>query len=153
MIKKIAAFLTALVLGASLTACSGGSESLETTTLVGTPQPGVSSEITYYHDGDMVKKQSLKNVIKFADLGNVDKDVIIQKVKEFGASYKDVRGIDHKIDINDTEIVETGMIDFEKLDVEKAKSIPGLLLNGDPKNGVSLKLSVEGLEGICFKKK
>lgn len=54
---------------------------------------------------------------------------------------------------SDTEMVETLTIDYENLDFEAIKNVDGIMVDGNAKNGVSLKVSQKLLESQGFSKK
>ena len=54
---------------------------------------------------------------------------------------------------SDTEMVETLTIDYENLDFEAIKNVDGIMVDGNAKNGVSLKASQKLLESQGFSKK
>lgn len=54
---------------------------------------------------------------------------------------------------SDTEMVETLTIDYENLDFEAIKNVDGIMVDGNAKNGVSLKARQKLLESQGFSKK
>ena len=132
-------------------ACSGGEK---TTTFVKDVNGG-SIEITYYHKDDKVTKQTTHSVIPYSAIGVGSKEQAEAdpRIKQIVDSYKDIKGIEHKIVYEADKFVEDVKVDFENLDTEKAKNMPGLISTGDVSKGVSLKASAELLKSQDFTEK
>lgn len=175
MLKKIIALFTAFVVGFGLTACStlsdignNSKESTETTkeepvveepatenmgeesvTYINDSQEGIVSKITIFYEGDHVLRQITENTLDLTKYAGSEEQ-IINKVKEVGEQYKNVKGIVYVLDVFQKEIVEHINVDFMNLDGEKAKNIPGFTLTGDPKI-VSLKKTKEFVEQAGYR--
>lgn len=152
MFKKILAVVTAVVLGFVLAGCSSSSTSASSKTFVNDSQQGVTMELTYYYEGDKVTRQTVKNTLVFADLGQT-REVLEPQIRELAKSYEGVKGIKYDLKVTDTEVVEVADVDYTNLDFEKAKSLPGITIQGDAKNGVSMKASEKLLLEQGFKVK
>lgn len=133
--------------------CSSKDKELSSKTLV-LDKDGAKIELTYYYDGDIVKKQEAISDISYKALGVSTKEEAEEKLKSDAEKYDNVRGIEHSIEYNDDGVVEKTKIDFTNLDYEKAKDLQGMFLTGDPsKNAVSLSKSEEMLKQAGFVEK
>lgn len=141
-------FLMVLIV-TMLVACGGKKEE---TTIYEKKQNGLESIITYYHQGDKVLRQTTRNAIRYADFGIKNKEAAKAKLDSAVEQYKGVSGITHKITYNENDMLEEMEVNFSKLDYEKAKTIPGFIINGDPKEGISLTKCHELLEKQNYKK-
>ncbi len=114
----------------------------EMTTYVGEAN-GVYSEFTFYHEGDKVLKQTARNVMDYAKMGFPNAEALKKEISPSAEKYQGIKGITQRIEYGDTEAVEYLDVDYTELDFDSAKSIPGMVINGDAKNGgVSLEKSV-----------
>ncbi|MBO0486220.1 DUF1307 domain-containing protein [Vagococcus fluvialis] len=66
--------------------------------------------------------------------------------------YNDIEGIEHSIKYEEKEAIEEITVDYDKLDYNKAKTVPGIDVSGDTKKGVSLKASEKLLEANGYTK-
>lgn len=67
--------------------------------------------------------------------------------------YKDIEGIIYTIEYKDTEAVQKITIDYDKLDYDMAKEVPGISLIGDTSKGISLEKSEKLVESSGYSKK
>ncbi len=110
-------------------------------------QSGTESTLTYYAKGDRVYKQTAKNVIPYSAYG-------FKNAEEAKALFDDalkkvdgIEGYSDTIEYTENSIIETVEVNYDIVDLEKVKEVPGVYL-GDTsaKGGVSLSKSVEYLE-------
>ncbi|MFW8053982.1 YehR family lipoprotein [Vagococcus fluvialis] len=125
----------------------------ETTTFELEIQKGITAELTYYHKGDKVFKQTAHNEVDFKTVGIEDKKMAEEMYSPIAKEYEGIKGIEHSLKFTDKNMTEILTIDYEKLDFDAAKNVPGIMLEGNGKNGVSLKASKELLESQGFKEK
>lgn len=119
---------------------SGCGSKEETKTFVSN-QDGVEVELVYTYQGDKVIKQTANNKIEYSILGVETKEDAQALLDPFAAQYQELEGVEHKIEYKEKEAVETLSVDFTKLDLDKAKEIEGMLVEGDGNKGVSMKES------------
>ncbi|MCI5996864.1 MAG: DUF1307 domain-containing protein [Peptoniphilaceae bacterium] len=152
-ILKSVAILCMLVF---VVGCGSKAEKLKTKTFV-LEKTGVKIELTYYYNGDMVSKQSANNSISYdllkQSLAVKTKEEVIERLKKTSETYKGIDGIEYSGEYKETEFIEKLTVDYTKLDYQKAKGIPGIILTGDPKSGISLSKSEELLKNQGFTEK
>lgn len=148
MKKKVLCVILALLL---LTACS--SNKMVETKMTGNLTQGISSEITFFAEegSDIAQKQTAKNIVdyKAANLTKEEVESILNPMKE---QYENLEGVTYSLDIQDDKTIEILEVDFDKLDFEKAKDIPGFLFDDTNSRKVSLEKTIEKLEEYGFKK-
>jgi uncharacterized lipoprotein YehR (DUF1307 family) len=52
--------------------------------------------------------------------------------------YKDIEGIDYSIEYGEDEATESLTINYDNLDFDAAKELPGVSFEGDTSNGISM---------------
>lgn len=139
--KKLLSLLLALSL--VLVACSTGGEVTKMTKDDG---QGNVSTVELHSEGDKVTRQISENVFDSAYL-SVTEDMITENLDQFKNSYNSVDGIsyDYKIDENGivTEKIE---VDYKNIDWDKYEQLDGVVLDGDPQNGISLQRTIDIFE-------
>ena len=149
--KKIGRIISLVVIGLFLVSCGKSAE--ESTTYENNAITGVKATLTYYHKGDKVIRQTSKNIINYEETGLENKDAAEEAMKSVGIDmYKDIEGIEHSIKYEEKEAIEEITVDYDKLDYNKAKTVPGIDVSGDTKKGVSLKASEKLLEANGYTK-
>ena len=98
-------------------------------------QPGVQMEITLYYKGDVVTKQTAKNIITYSELG-LTKETFKKQAEKFGEKLKGIKGLEDKV------AIETVTVDYSVADINELKGLPWPS-SGDKK--VSLKKTEEKL--------
>lgn len=142
-----------LVLLIGMVVIIGACGKIETTVFELEPEAGIKAELTYYHKGDIVVKQTAHNEVDFETVGIEDRKMAEELYSPVAEQYKGIKGIDHKLKFTDKKLIEDLTIDYEKLDFDAAKSVPDIQIEGNGKNGISLKVSKELLESQGFKEK
>ena len=104
-------------------------------------QPGVQMEITLYYKGDVVTKQTAKNIITYSEL-KTTKEAFKKQAEKFGEKLKGIKGLEDKVDYQDNFAVETVTVDYSVADINELKGLPWPS-SGDKK--VSLKKTEEKL--------
>lgn len=127
-----------------LVGCSK-SDALETTVFE-SKDGGVQTVLTYYHSGDDVKKQTADNVIPYASIPVETKEEAQEILEPFVTQFKGIKGITHEMTYNDDHAVEHLEIDYETLNFDKARSLPGMTFDENSENGISLEKSRDLLE-------
>lgn len=139
--KKLLSLLLALSL--VLVACSTGGEVTKMTKDDG---QGNVSTVELHSEGDKVTRQISENVFDSAYL-SVTEDMLTENLDQFKNSYNSVDGIsyDYKIDENGivTEKIE---VDYKNIDWDKYEQLDGVVLDGDPQNGISLQRTIDIFE-------
>ena len=144
--KKIISIISAILL-IFVAGCSAKEQS---STYV-LEKNGVKIELTYYHDGDKVLRQTANNTMNYKEMG-ATKDQVKQALEPMAKQYQGVDGLEEKIDFQDDKAVETLTIDYTKVDLKKLKDLPGMDIDTDVES-VSLKDTEESLLSQGFTKK
>lgn len=151
MKKKGIGIILAVVLALVLAAC--GSKELEERVFE-TEQSGVKSTITYFHEGDKVKKQTAESVVPYEALGIAGKEDAQALFDPEAEKFKGIDGIKHEIKYTDSEVIENLEINYDDLDFDKAKGLPGVTFEGDAEEkGVSMEKSAEMIKKQGFTEK
>ena len=140
--KKILSILAAIL----LIFVPGCSTKEQSTTYV-LEKNGVKIELTYYHDGDKVLRQTANNTMNYKEMG-ATKEKLKEALEPMAKQYQGVEGLEEKIDFQDDKAVETLSIDYKK----ELKNIPGILIDSTTSD-ISLKKSEENLLSQGFTKK
>lgn len=145
--KRLLSLLLALSL--VLVACSTGGEVTKMTKDDG---QGNVSTVELHSEGDKVTRQISENVFDSAYL-SVTEDMLTENLDQFKNSYNSVDGIsyDYKIDENGI-ITETIDVDYNNIDWDGYGQLDGVILEGDPQNGISLEKTVGLFEESGFTK-
>ena len=144
ILKAISILLLAFLVG-----CSGTKEETKVFTK---KQSGVTMELTYYYKGDKVVKQTSKNTIVYADLG-LDKERVKKTIEPVMKKYQGIEGLEDKVDFQETQALETLTIDYSKAKLSQLKGIPGITVNAEDGQDVSMKKSEELLKQQGFTEK
>ncbi len=149
--KKLLSIVLIIMLFLLAISCS--SQKTETTSFE-LSQNGVTSTITYTHDGDKVLSQTATNTINYEESGLKDKDTAKQQLDPMVKKFEEMNSdaIEHSIEYQDKQVVENIKIDFTKIKPEEFKNLPGTLSSGDISNGISLKESEKLLLNSGYKK-
>ena len=144
--KKIISIISAILL-IFVAGCSAKEQS---STYV-LEKNGVKIELTYYHDGDKVLRQTANNTMNYKEMG-ATKDEVKKALEPLAKQYQGIDGLEEKIDFQDDKAVETLTIDYTKVDLKKLKDLPGMDIDTDVES-VSLKDTEESLLSQGFTKK
>ena len=104
-------------------------------------QPGVQMEITLYYKGDVVTKQTAKNIITYSELG-LTKETFKKQAEKLGEKFKGIKGLEDKVDYQDKVAIETVTVDYSIANVHELSGLPGVGLGNEK---VSLKKTEEKL--------
>lgn len=132
-----------------LVAC--GSET-ETRSFI-TEAEGASITLDFTYKDDYVLSQKAKSEMTYAALGFESREQAEKELKESTEAYEGLDGVTYHADFQDDKIIEETEIIFDELDYEKTKDIPGLLFEGDPKDGISMEKSADLLLTYGFTEK
>ena len=102
-------------------------------------QPGVQMEITLYYKGDVVTKQTAKNIITYSELG-LTKEAFKKQAEKLGEKFKGIKGLEDKVDYQDKVAIETVTVDYSIANVHELSGLPGVGLGNEK---VSLKKTEE----------
>ncbi|CAM4088272.1 DUF1307 domain-containing protein [Listeria booriae] len=149
LLKKGVSLLLLLILAVGLVGCGSKEESKTFTS----EQNGMKMELTYTYKGDKVTKQTTKNVIPYKTLGVSTKEDAEKSLKALSDKYQGVKGLKESLTYNDDNVVESVEVDYENADLDKLAKIPGMLISGNTKKGISMKKSQEVLEKQGFTEK
>jgi uncharacterized lipoprotein YehR (DUF1307 family) len=147
--RALSVIVVILVIGAALVGCGGGSQEVSYTLT----QNDVKTVVTYYAEGDRVVKQTLKSTIPYSRLGATTSEEAKKVLDPQSQKFQGIEGLQEKIEYQKDTAVETLSVDYDKIDMEKAKGLPGMSLSGsEDAKKISLKKSVEMLEQSGYKK-
>jgi len=104
-------------------------------------QPGVQMEITLYYKGDVVTKQTAKNIITYSELG-LTKEAFKKQAEKLGQKFKGIKGLEDKVDYQDKVAIETVTVDYSIANVHELSGLPGVGVGNEK---VSLKKTEEKL--------
>ena len=104
-------------------------------------QPGVQMEITLYYKGDVVTRQTAKNIITYSELG-LTKEAFKKQAEKLGQKFKGIKGLEDKVDYQDKVAIETVTVDYSIANVHELSGLPGVGVGNEK---VSLKKTEEKL--------
>lgn len=104
-------------------------------------QPGVQMEITLYYKGDVVTRQTAKNIITYSELG-LTKETFKKQAEKLGEKFKGIKGLEDKVDYQDKVAIETVTVDYSIANVHELSGLPGVGVGNEK---VSLKKTEEKL--------
>lgn len=150
VVKRVGGlFLLLLTFLVVLTGCGNTQE--QTAVYEGTFN-GVEMRLTYYAKGDRVYKQTAENVIPYSALGVTSEEEARVILDPASAQYQGIEGLEETLEYGGDSVRETLSVDFEKVNFDEIQGIPGIDLEGDTSQGVSLKRSGKSLEESGFVK-
>ena len=112
-------------------------------------QPGVQMEITLYYKGDVITKQTAKNIITYSELG-LTKEAFKKQAEKLGEKFKGIKGLEDKVDYQDKVAIETVTVDYSIANVHELSGLPGVGVGNEK---VSLKKTEEKLKEERFDEK
>lgn len=144
--KKILCAILASLMLLSLTACG----SAETETVVLTmEQNGTVIDYTLEAKGDTVQKIIQTSTIDCSAFSEDEIAIIESAADEYAATYADFEGVTYSMKVEDTDLVETIIIDTTNKDTLQGLSNEGLLpIEGNNADSISLEKTIENLEAL-----
>ena len=128
-------------------------EKEQTATYRYTDNNGTTIEMTYYAKGDRVYKQTANNIIPYSALGVKSAEEAKEVLEDVMARNQGVKGYTDEIEYKKDVIIETVTVDYNVANIDDIKNLQGAFFNdGDTKNGISFKKSIELLEKNGFSK-
>lgn len=112
---------------------------------------GFTIEIVLIAEGDNVIEQTSKSETTYEVLGVNNAEEAEEMLAEFLVGYDSTEGVTHQIDYQDDRIVETVTVNYETVDVNEMSELAGSFVEGDPSQGVSLKMTVEMMQEMGYK--
>lgn len=107
--KKWFSFLLTAMLLLALTAC--GSKAQTVTLLSEDAESGISTKYTMEADGDIVHTITQVTTMDCADFTEEQIDVIKESVEQYKTIYTEVEGVTYDVEITETAMTETIVID------------------------------------------
>ncbi len=150
-LKKFIPILLILVLAIGLVAC--GKEKEEINTLKGEAAPNIKTTLTLYHKGDKLTKMIQVYDIEYRHTQFLDGTEAKEAIEPKIAELNKIEGYNEKVDYKDDLMTTTVEMDFTKISKENLKKIPGLNIDGDPKNGLSYQETLDSYTKQGFKEK
>ncbi len=150
MKKKIIGIALAVSLAVLLAACGDNLEER----VFEAEEMGIKSTLTYYHDDDRVVKQTAENVIEYDLLGLTSKEEAEEIFGPDAEQYEGIDGIKHEMKYSDDEATEILEINYDEVDYDAAKDLPGIMFEGDPEeHDIGMEQSAEMLSKQGFTEK
>jgi uncharacterized lipoprotein YehR (DUF1307 family) len=116
-------------------------------------QNGVSMELVFTYEGDKVKTQTANNVMPYSAIGVTTKEEAQTVLDPIAEQYQQVKGLDYSLDYTDSEATESLTINYDELDYDSAKQLPGVSFEGNTENGISMERTEEMLLDQGYKLK
>jgi uncharacterized lipoprotein YehR (DUF1307 family) len=136
--KKSMVGLIALIGVFFLASCGSGSGAAQETKTFTNEQNGVQMELVFKYSGDEVKTQTANNTMPYSSVGVSTKEEAQTILDPIAEEYKDIEGIDYSIEYGEDEATESLTINYDNLDFDAAKELPGVSFEGDTSNGISM---------------
>jgi uncharacterized lipoprotein YehR (DUF1307 family) len=136
--KKSMVGLIALIGVFFLASCGSGSGAAQKTKTFTNEQNGVQMELVFKYSGDEVKTQTANNTMPYSSVGVSSKEDAQTILDPIAEEYKDIEGIDYSIEYGEDEATESLTINYDNLDFDAAKELPGVSFEGDTSNGISM---------------
>lgn len=133
--KKLTGILSILILALLLTAC----DESEVTRSFEFKNENTSIIATYKSKGDKVIEQNVEFIAIYADFGINSKEEAEEFFSTINQKHENAEGITEKHEYTDTEVITNLTIDFEKVDLDEVKDLPGMRSDGDTASGISMK--------------
>ncbi len=146
-VKKSFVVATTLVLIILLASCAK-----EQTQSYSMTSNGVEMKLTYTYTGDKVSKQTTKSVIPYSALGVTNKEDAKSYLGPIAEAYQGVKGLKESIKYEENQAVESVEINYETVDFDELKGIPGITTSGNTDKGISMKKTEKLLKDSGFKK-
>ena len=154
-LKSILLSLAMIFVVVLSTACSSKEATTATKTFV-KEQNGMKVTLvyTYIEKEDKVIKQTSKTEAPFSAFQGKDVEQVKQQLQAVSKRYQGIKGLKESVTFNDDGFTEELEVDYENIDFEKARQLPGMIFSGDPSaNKVSMKASEEMLLQQGFEEK
>ena len=115
----------------------------------------------YYCFCDQDRLNSLKKTVAGEEIMTYDKhclglskEEVKSRIEAAAKQYQGIKGLKESVTFNDDGFTEELEVDYENIDFEKARQLPGMIFSGDPSaNKVSMKASEEMLLQQGFEEK
>lgn len=150
MKKALIGFLAVIGVLFLASCSSGAKEETKTFTM---DQNGVSMELVFTYEGDKVKTQTANNVMPYSAIGVTTKEEAQTVLDPIAKKYQQVKGLDYSLDYTDSEATESLTINYDELDYDSAKQLPGVSFEGNTENGISMERKEEMLLDQGYKLK
>lgn len=145
MKKILCAVLTTCMLFA-LTAC--GSKPESKTVVLTYDLSGTTIDYQLDALDDTVQKITQVSTVDCSAYSDEDLSIILESADEYAASYEVIEGVTYSIEVEDSNLIETIVIDTTNLDSLQELSDSGLLpIDGDF-DYISLEKTIENLESM-----
>lgn len=114
---------------------------------------GINTTITFKHKGDKVTRDTETTIIPYAEAGFSSKQEAQENLAYIIEEYKNINGLQHRIDYTDTEATEVLTVNYLAVDINEIADLIGVEANEDGDiHSISLKKTIKLLESEGFKK-
>lgn len=110
------------------------------------PSDELTNTITLEADGDKVHTQTTENEASYDHYGVSSKASAEVAFNDVIAQYRKVEGLTYDVEFLEEGVHETLSVDFDEVDIDALKEVPGIQFDGNIKKGISLKATVNQLE-------
>ena len=152
-LKRTLLAFAMLFVVALTTACSGSKTATKTFVR---ENNGVKTTLTYTYNesDDKVIKQTSNTIAPYSGFNGLSKEEVKSRIEAAAKQYQGIKGLKESVTFNDDGFTEELEVDYENIDFEKARQLPGMIFSGDPSaNKVSMKASEEMLLQQGFEEK
>ena len=101
----------------------------ETETTIELRQHGITSQITYTSDGDLVTKQMSTTELVYSPRTIPDAESARELVEAATVKYDGIAGISHRVVYGETSLVETLVVDYATADIQELAAVEGALFD------------------------
>ena len=136
------------------TACGSKGENATKTFVLERNGIKITLVYTYIESEDKVIKQTSNTIAPYSGFNGLSKEEVKIRIEAAAKQYPGIHGLKESVTFNEDGFTEELEVDYENLDFEKARQLPGMIFSGDPSaNKVSMKASEEMLLQQGFEEK
>lgn len=136
------------------TACGSKGENATKTFVLEKNGIKITLVYTYIESEDKVIKQTSNTIAPYSGFNDLSKEEVKSRIEAAAKQYQGIKGLKESVTFNDDGFTEELEVDYENIDFEKARQLPGMIFSGDPSaNKVSMKASEEMLLQQGFEEK
>src|SRR5690625_6905703 len=103
----------------------------QTTTSLIAEENGLTVELTFVAEGDLIVRQKSRNEISYESLGVSSPEEAEDMLAEFMVGYDTTEGIEHQVDYIDDRVIETVENDFVNIYITYSRLITYSMLQVD----------------------
>lgn len=112
---------------------------------------GIDLSFTYHYAGDKVLRQEANNTLPYKSIGATSKEQAQTLIEPASHLYRDVKGVEQRIDYKDSYAQEHISVDFTQAKISDLCKLPGAMFTNCALKEVSMAESETYLKGQGFK--